>query len=1057
MSGISSGVGLISGINSAQLIEQLIALERRPIQALQTRVQRVDIQRTAFLELSARLLSVQNTGVRFTRSGFFRNFSATSSQPDVASATASESAVPGSYDIRVHSLVSSHALISRGFRDADTTPVGAGTITIEVGRGRVNPDTRLETLNGGEGVPRGSIVIQDRRGGSATIDLSSAVTVRDVLDAINAADGVSVRASVSSLPTQPGGAPVDRIVIEDRSTFADGETPHPLSVSDRPGGTTAAALGIAGSAAGSRLDGSDLVFLSDDTALAQLNDGNGVGRINRFSQLPDFEIAAADGSHTFTVSLSDFLAPTTDLDILNSGQGARLGTIRITARSGASAEIDLSQARTVGDVLSAVNANTIGVHVTTVNDHFLLTDSSIPAAETPDDPDAPAPPERRLIIEDVSGFAAADLGIAADTDQTSVSGRPVYRVETVGDVLRAINHAPGNEGQNVEAVISDSGDGITLRFNTQRQYAVRALNGSSAAHDLGIDGAEFGNATGAFASRRLLAGLNTVLLQSLGGGRGVQAGRLFLSDRSGAATSAEGIDLSAAQTLQDALDLINADGSTGIRAAISAAGNGIELRDESTGPNAVVVSDVSGTLAADLGIAGTHEPGASSGPAVVTGANAQLQYIARGTLLAELNGGRGVDLGRFTITDSTGFSTRVDLPNNITSVGEAIDQINAAAVTRDGVANIRAAINDTGDGIIVYDQAGGALALTIADDNGGRAAADLRLAGSSAVPADGAAPKIDGSFEFRIAVGASDTLQEIARKINDAGGGFSASIFNDHSGRNPFSLSISSETAGTRGELSIDTGGIDLALGTLSRARDAVVSLGGDGSARLITSSTNTLRDVIPGVTVDLLAASDDPVTVSVSQNIDGIVEDIQAFVDAFNAVQESIGAATRFNPDTQERGPLLGDTTVNLVRNRMNRMVSRTFGEAGGTVTRLFSVGLRIGVGNRLEFDSERFRRAYEESPEQVESLFSREETGFGDVLKETVDGLTRDFDGVLARKSDALDDQKELLNDRIGSLNLLLNRKRARLQAQFAALENALAGLQNQQTALGGLQLLQ
>lgn len=1056
MSGISTGVGLISGINTGQLIEQLIAIERRPVQALQTRVQRLDVQRTAFLELSAKLLAVQNAGARFNRTDFFSAFAATSSNEAVASITTSSTAVPGSYSLKVHSLVSNHAVLSRGFADADRTPVGAGTISIEVGKGRVDPDTRIDVLNGGRGVARGSITIQDRTGASTEVDLSRAITVQDVLDAINSAAGVNVRASVTSLPLTAGGPSRDRIVIEDLNTFAAGQTPGDLVVSDRNGSTTATDLGIAGRVSGARLDGRDVVYLADDTALSLLNDGNGVGRLNRFSQQADFQITATDGSHSFNVSLSDYMDPRYNLQALNSGQGVRLGVIRLTARSGASAEVDLSEARTVQDVLNAINANSLGLSATVVNDRFLITDSSVPEADD-NDPDTAAP-ARTLKIDDVSGFAAVDLGIAASTTNTSINGRSAYRVETMADVLRAINFAPGNEGRQVEAVLSDSGDGISLLVNTQRDYAVQGINGSSAAHDLGIDGAAFGVSSGLHHSRRLLGGLNTVLLHSLRGGSGVTAGRLQITDRSGATTGPDGIDLSGAQTLQDVIDLINADGRTGVRAAINAAGHGIELRDESQGADALVIADVTGTLAADLGIAGSFDPPTQGGATVARGGNAQLQYIARGTQLSELNGGRGITLGRFNITDSTGFVARVDLPVGARTVGEVIDAINAAAVTRDGVANIRAAINENGDGIVVYDQAGGGQALRIEDLAGGRTARDLRLAGTSGPSTDGEPLLIDGSYELKIAIGATDTLADIAAKLNNLGGDVSAAVFSGGGSARPFSLSISSGVSGRRGELLIDTGAVDLGLTTLSRARDAVVTIGGaDGSdGRLVTSGSNTIRDAVPGVTFDLLAVSEEPVSVNVAQDVDSIVSAVKAFVDAYNEVQSSINTQTRFNSETQDRGPLLGDPTANLLRNRLARLVGAAFGPTDAALSRLQSVGVRLGTGSRLEFDDERFRETYEQSPDEVEALFVTAESGFGAALKKTIDELTRDFDGVLARKEDSLTDQKELLTDRIAALNTQIEGKRARLQLQFAAMETSLARLQEQQSSLGALQFL-
>ncbi len=59
MSGISSSIGLISGIDTAAVIDQLIALERRPIDNLEKRVSAIEVQRTAFLQLSAQILALQ--------------------------------------------------------------------------------------------------------------------------------------------------------------------------------------------------------------------------------------------------------------------------------------------------------------------------------------------------------------------------------------------------------------------------------------------------------------------------------------------------------------------------------------------------------------------------------------------------------------------------------------------------------------------------------------------------------------------------------------------------------------------------------------------------------------------------------------------------------------------------------------------------------------------------------------------------------------------------------------------------------------------------------------
>ena len=71
---------------------------------------------------------------------------------------------------------------------------------------------------------------------------------------------------------------------------------------------------------------------------------------------------------------------------------------------------------------------------------------------------------------------------------------------------------------------------------------------------------------------------------------------------------------------------------------------------------------------------------------------------------------------------------------------------------------------------------------------------------------------------------------------------------------------------------------------------------------------------------------------------------------------------------------------------------------------------------------------------------------------MKEQLEAITG-TDGLIERREGALENQTELLNDRVGQLNELLARKQGRLLRQFQAMEQALAVLQGQQAALAGL----
>ena len=644
-----------------------------------------------------------------------------------------------------------------------------------------------------------------------------------------------------------------------------------------------------------------------------------------------------------------------------------------------------------------------------------------------------------------------DYRILQATAEGKARGYLVLRTEaslvpdsaTIGDLLNVINFASGNNSL-IEASISSDGNGITLQALAPGSTVTvtGGTAGSTAAADLGLLDATFSEGS-AFVSRHLIAGLDTVLLHSLNGGSGIGLGSVLLTDRSGSTTT---IDFAGAQTLKEVIDLINADSSTGFVASVNQAGNGIALTDESGGAGSLAIEDVTGTLAANLGIAVTDDVGSPFVGNVVNGGNAQLQWVSPQTLLADLNAGQGVRSGEIKITDSKGAVYVVSLDAGFTTVGDVLQRINS--VTPD---TIVARINDTGDGIVVVDSSGGELSLAIEDIEGGSTAKDLRLAGEAGPSED----FIDGSYEYRIEIHGDDTLQDLVDKINAVGGPFSASTLNQGGTVNPISLSLTSGVSGQAGELTIDSTGIDFGFDTLTKASDAVITIGDDSVAAplLVRSSTNTLDDVFEGVTLNLLSVSDESVTVSITQDLEGIVGAIESFVTSYNSVLDTIDVATSFDPDTLARGILLGDSTISLIRSRLASVMVREFEGVDPSVSRLFSVGLKLASGSRLEFDEEKFREVYAESPQLVENLFTLEETGFGEFLETALDDLTRDFDGVISRKDDLLESQQALLNGRIDSLNILLDAKRARLEAEFVTLETTLASLLAQQGALASL----
>lgn len=985
MGTISSGVGLISGLDIQGLVDQLISIDARPRDQLVTRIGRLNAQRTAFLDISARISGILSRVSSLKNRTTFLGTTAASSNPTALSASAGASATPGTYQFLVKSLASTHQVVSQGFaaRNATLTP---GELRIESAQARVDRATRLDQLNGFTGVRGSGFRLIDASGAETTIQIGDIDTLSQLTQRINDA-GLNIRAEIR----------------DERLTLTE-TTGGSIRVREIDGGTTAADLGFpagTGFSANGVLTGASLATLREQTPLSALNDGLGV---RRSAAGGDF-IVSANGAEAFRVDLSGLLTDDTRIEQLNSGGGANLGVIRVktTDASGVeqSTEIDLRGLQTIGEIRDEILGATEGLSVTLSSGRLLIN----------------GPGGRPITIKDAQGTAARDLGIAATADNGAISGRVIYKVETIGDVLRAVNFAKGNTGQLTARV-----DGGRLVFDAAAGVSIASGADHVSLEQLGFQAGDL--TAGENRGGRVLGGVDTTLLKTLNGGRGFDLGVIEITTDLGTVN----VDLGDAETLQEAIDRINgAAGDLGVEATIDPLGTKLAL--SAVDANASVrVSDVSGDFAEVLGLNG--DPAAR-----IVSSNLERQYLGTQTALSALNNGAGVNLGAFTITNSAGVRQTIDLRTaNVTTLGGLIDEINRRSF------GVTASINDTGDGLKLVDSAGGPFDLTVENSANSTTATELNLAGTHE---SGVA---DGSFEIRVDIAAGDTLEDVVARINERGLA-TAGLINDGSA-NPVRLSITSRSSGEAGALLVDGASLGVSFSTLARAQDARVVIGGADGGVIVRNSSNTFNDIVPGVSLNLESVSDEPITVTVGRDIDGMVENVAGMVEAFNTAMSALNTATGFDAETEQRGVLLGNGSALNVENRLFRLFSGSIPGAGGTLRRWSDVGVRIRDGE-LQFDETKFRQAFENNPEAVAEFFTAETGGAGEYLKQQLEAITGEG-GLLKRAEGTLNSKRESLSSRVTDLTERLDRKRDRLTRQFLAMEEALAAMQSQQNAL-------
>ena len=354
-----------------------------------------------------------------------------------------------------------------------------GNFTFSTSRGQVvgsidlNPDmsagpgfdTPLAHLNGGLGVQAGSIAITDGSGASATIDLSAAVTIGDVIAAINGAAGINVTASIGDDGTS--------LFMTDNTvnpTLPLTITEDPLAL---PPTTTAADLGILGSSMGALL-GTDLDAIIEGSAVASgtllsdVNFGAGV------DQTPGtFDITDRDGN-TVTVDVS---AATTVGDVvtaINALTGPGFNVTASIASDGSG--IDLSDTVSLGR--SPITVSEAGG--TTAADLGLLGTgfgSTLQGARL-DPAGAPSTPASLL-----SGGVGVSLGVIRITNGDLSASVDLSGAVTIGNVLAAIERA----GVRVDASVDSTGRRLVITSRTGDTPIIIVSEGiENTAEDLGL-------------------------------------------------------------------------------------------------------------------------------------------------------------------------------------------------------------------------------------------------------------------------------------------------------------------------------------------------------------------------------------------------------------------------------------------------------------------------------------------------------------------------------------------------------------------------------------------
>ncbi len=395
--------------------------------------------------------------------------------------------------------------------------------------------------------------------------------------------------------------------------------------------------------------------------------------------------------------------------------------------------------------------------------------------------------------------------------------------------------------------------------------------------------------------------------------------------------------------------------------------------------------------------------------------------------LSELDGFTGTfDEDNDIITiDGTGISPVEFKPSQYSTVGDLIDEINTA------FSGIATAKLDNGKIKLVADNDGAnTVTITLAFDNGSDGSATLTVPGFTETTIGGTesgnTTTLDPSTTFLQTQSAQDSLIRV-----DDYPPATAEVQNltntDMATAGTFTLTYGGQTTAPPLDFNATTGDIQTALEALSTVTAGDIAVSGDqlnldgggtttftflqslGDVGMITintsgltsegthtltedtsnwisRSTNTVTDVIDGVTLNLqetTISTDgityDDVEVTMTRNTEALKEKVEQLLTAYNDVLKFVDDNAEFDPDTKETGPLYGDSLVRTITSTLKSPFSSVASgfSSNDSFIQPSDIGIEFESDGTLTLNTNEFDEAISENYLDVLALLGATKTG--------------------------------------------------------------------------------
>jgi flagellar hook-associated protein 2 len=376
-----------------------------------------------------------------------------------------------------------------------------------------------------------------------------------------------------------------------------------------------------------------------------------------------------------------------------------------------------------------------------------------------------------------------------------------------------------------------------------------------------------------------------------------------------------------------------------------------------------------------------------------------------------------------------------DLDNDVQALNNLTGPLSAATVSssNSGIVTGSAASGSTaGNNVVVVNSL--ATAASFASGAVASATTDLPAESITITPAGGSATTITTGSGV-------DTLTGLENAVNNAGLGVTASIITDANGGQ---LAIVSNTTGSAGAFTVSSSGGSFGFTQAQAGSNASLTVNGIS----ISSASNTVTGVIPGVTLTLQSASPGTqVSLTVAPDTSQASTAINQFVTDYNTLITAVNSQFTYTSGSGQ-GVLAEDPTVQTLQSDLLGALDFTSTTGSGsseTVTSLASMGITVNSDGTLSVDSTTLNSALQNNFSQVQNFFQGTAlNGFANSMDQQLTSFISPADGAFTVDLQSISSENTSLQDDINNFQTnTIDPLQKQLQSEYSQAEIALQQL--------------